>query len=200
MRRWLVATVLAYSTVGFCASESVSDAPSIVDMSEAAQGVAISAIPTPPRAIEVLTLEESDRMRAARKARIAAKKKASTVLMLSRTERRQVAILAANTQSSEPQSHVYDQDDNSQGNIDDLDLHRSFNRPRVVDEPDGDKAEADDLPGHVRVRLMMARLKAVEAHALNQVTDDGEALPDSVMARLKEARLKAVEAHQRKFG
>lgn len=201
MRRWLVAAVLAYSTVGFCASETVSDAPSIVDMSEAAQGVAISAIPAPPRAIEVLTLEESDRMRAARKARIAAKKKASTVLMLSRTERRQVAILAANTQTSgEPQSHVYDQDDNSQGNIDDLDLHRSFSRPRVVDEPDGDKADADEVPGHIRVRLMMARLKAVEAHALNQVTDDGEALPDSVMARLKEARLKAVEAHQRKFG
>ena len=47
---------------------------------------------------------------------------------------------------------------------------------------------------------MLARLKAVEAHALSQVPDTDEALPDSVLLRLKEARLKAVEAHQRKFG
>lgn len=199
MRKCLVAAVLAYSTAGICAAETVSEAPSIVDMSEAAQGVAISAIPTPPRAIEVLTLEESDRLRAIKKARLA-KKKASTVQMLSRTERRQVALLvAANQPSGELPGLSYDPHDGYQGGVDDLDLHRSFSRPRVVDEPAAEQADADEVPDHIRLRLMLARLKAVEAHALSQVQDDGEALPDSVLARLKEARLKAVAAHQRKF-
>lgn len=201
MRKWLIAAVFAYSTAGICAAETVSDAPSIVDMSEAAQGVAISAIPAPPRAIEVLTLEESDRLRAIKKARLA-KKKASTVQMLSRTERRQVALLVAanNHQSGETPGLSYDPHDGYQGGIDDLDLHRSFSRPRVVDEPAAEQANADEVPDHIRLRLMLARLKAVEAQALNQVQDDGEALPAAVLARLKEARLKAVAAHQHKFG
>ncbi|NTV68651.1 MAG: hypothetical protein HGA71_00755 [Azonexaceae bacterium] len=199
--RWLiVAAVLAFSAVEAGASEQGSDeAQSVVDMSVAAQGVTISAIPTPPLAIKVLTLEQSDRLRAVRKARLA-RKKASTAIMLTRTERRQVALLIASTHPGEPQVFTYDPHDNYQGGLDELDLHRSFNRPKVVDEPAGNEAEADDLPPHVRLRLMMARLKAVEAHALSQVPDTDEALPDSVLARLKEARLKAVEAHQRKFG
>jgi hypothetical protein len=47
--------------------------------------------------------------------------------------------------------------------------------------------------------LLISRLKAVEAHALNQAKDDGEALPESVQHRLQEARMKAVRAHQEKF-
>ncbi|MDP2882909.1 MAG: hypothetical protein Q8N89_15175 [Azonexus sp.] len=203
--RWLmVAAVLAFSAVEIGASEQVSDeAASVVDMSVAAQGVTISAIPMPPRAIEVLTLEQSDRLRAAKKARFEArlaKKKAATVLMLSRTERRQVALLIASTHTGEPQVFTYDPNDNYQGGFDELDLHRSFNRPRIVDDASSEEAERNELPGHIRLRLMLARLKAVEAHALSQVPDSGEALPDSVLLRLKEARLKAVEAHQRKFG
>lgn len=201
----MVAAVVAFSAVNVCASEQISDeAPSVVDMSVAAQGVTISAIPMPPRAIEVLSLEQSDRLRAAKKARIA-KKKAAAAIMLSRTERRQVALLVASTNPGEPQVFTYDPNNNYQGGLDELDLHRSFNRPKVVDESANDKsasdeADQDELPGHIRLRLMMARLKAVEAHALSQVQDTDEALPDSVLLRLKEARLKAVEAHQRKFG
>lgn len=203
--RWLmVAAVFAFSAVEVGASEQVSDeAASVVDMSVAAQGVTISAVPMQPRAIKVLTLEESDRLRAAKKARIEAriaKKKAATVLMLSRTERRQVALLSASTHTGEPQIFTYDPNDNYQGGLDELDLHRSFNRPKVVDDASNDEADRDEVPGHIRVRLMVARLKAVEAHALSQVPDTDEALPDSVLLRLKEARLKAVEAHQRKFG
>ena len=203
--RWLMfATVLAFSTVEVCAAEPASDeAPSVVDMSITAQGVTISAIPMPPRDIKVLTLEESDRLRAAKKARFEArlaKKKAATVLMLSRTERRQVALLVASTHTGEAQVFTYDPNDNYQGGLDELDLHRSFNRPKVVDDSSSDEVDRDDLPGHIKLRLMLARLKAVETHALSQVPDTGEALPDSVMLRLKEARLKAVEAHQRKFG
>lgn len=203
--RWLiVAAVLAFSAVEVGASEQSSDeAASVVDMTVAAQGVSISAIPMPPRAVEVLTLEQSDRLRAAKKARIEAriaKKKAAAAIMLSRTERRQVALLSASTHAGEPQVFTYDPHDNYQGGLDELDLHRSFNRPKVVDESASDEADQDDIPDHIRLRLMLARLKAVEAHALSQVPDTDEALPDSVLARLKEARLKAVAAHQRKFG
>lgn len=199
--RWLiVAAVLAFSAVEVGASEQSSDeAASVVDMTVAAQGVSISAIPMPPRAVEVLTLEQSDRLRAAKKARIA-KKKAAAAIMLSRTERRQVALLVASSNPGEPQVFTYDPNNNYQGGLDELDLHRSFNRPKVVDESASDEADQDDIPDHIRLRLMLARLKAVEAHALSQVPDTDEALPDSVLARLKEARLKAVAAHQRKFG
>jgi hypothetical protein len=200
--RWIfVAAVLAFSSVEVCAAEPVSDEAqqSVVDMSVAAPGVTISAIPMPPRAIKVLTLEQSDRLRAAKKARLA-KKKASPTLMLTRTERRQVALLMASSKSGEARAFSYDPNENYQGSLEDLDLHRSFSRPKVVDEPNANEAEADDLPGHIRLRLMLARLKAVEAHALNQAADNDESLPDSVLLRLKDARLKAVEAHQRKFG
>lgn len=203
--RWLMfAAVLAFSAVDVGASEQVSDeAPSVVDMSVAAQGVTISAIPMPPRDIKVLTLEESDRLRAAKKARFEArlaKKKAATVLMMSRTERRQVALLVASNHAGEAQVFTYDPNENYQGGLDELDLHRSFSRPKVVDDSSSDDADHDKLPGHIKLRLMLARLKAVEAHALSQVPDSDEALPESVLLRLKEARLKAVQAHQQKFG
>ncbi|PKO36690.1 MAG: hypothetical protein CVU33_17045 [Betaproteobacteria bacterium HGW-Betaproteobacteria-6] len=120
--------------------------------------------------------------------------------MLTRTERRQVALLTSSGKSGEARAFSYDPNENYQGSLEDLDLHRSFSRPKVVDEPNANEAEADDLPGHIRLRLMLARLKAVEAHALNQAADNDEVLSDSVLLRLKDARLKAVEAHQRKFG
>lgn len=200
--RWLVvAAVLAFSTVEICAAEPGSDeAPSVVDMSIAAQGVTISAIPAPLPVVEVLNFDnQAARHRAAKKLQ-QARKKPSPAIMLSRTERRQVALLIASKQSSGVQTDTYDTGDNNQSGLDDLDLHRSFSRPRVVDEADRDEARSDDLPNHIRLRLMLARLKAVEAHALSQVRDTGEALPESVMLRLKEARLKAVQAHQQKFG
>jgi hypothetical protein len=69
----------------------------------------------------------------------------------------------------------------------------------VVAEVIAAEDDSQGLSEHVRFRLLMARLKAVEAHALNQVQDDGEALSESVQLRLKQARLKAVAAHQQKF-
>ncbi|MBS1141231.1 MAG: hypothetical protein H6R13_2684 [Proteobacteria bacterium] len=201
MRWWLFAAVLAFSSANIHASETVSDeAPSVVDMSVAAQGVTVSAIPSPTPVMEVLKLDDPvARARSAKKVRLA-KKKASPAMMMTRTERLQVALLISSGKAGEYLGHTYDHDENSQGNLDELDLHRSFSRPRVVDESNLDQADADELPGHVRLRLLFARLKAVEAHALNQVQDTGEPLPESVMQRLKEARLKAVQAHQQKFG
>lgn len=201
MRWLLVAAVLAFSTVEVGASEPGSDeAASVVDMSVAAQGVTISAIPAPLPVVEVLNFDDpAARQRAARKIQ-QAKKKPSPAVLLTRTERRQVALLVASSKSGESQGHIYDQDGGNQSGLDDLDLHRSFSRPKVVDESGAQQTDVDELPGHIRLRLMLARLKAVEAHALSQVPDSGEALPDSILLRLKEARLQAVQAHQNKFG
>lgn len=72
---------------------------------------------------------------------------------------------------------------------------------RVIKDDKQDDPEADLLAisDTARIRLMMARLKAVEAHVLAQVPDDGEALPQRVTDRLKEARAKALEAHRARF-
>jgi hypothetical protein len=197
--RWiLVAAVLALSTVDICAAEPVSDeAQSVVDMTEPAQGTTISAIPMPSPVIEVLNFDDPVAKQRARKLRLA-KKKPTPVLMLTRTERRQVALLTASTRASGPQGFTYDPNDNDDDDLDELVLHRSYSRPKIVDEPAD--ADVDKLPGHIRLRLLFARLKALEAQALSQVPDTDEALPDSVVLRLREARLKAVAAHQKKFG
>jgi hypothetical protein len=82
-------------------------------------------------------------------------------------------------------------------------MHRSFSRPKVVkvDDPDAD----DDplITDHVRLRLLMARQRAVEAHALataaKQAADQDDSLSDGVKLRLFMARMAAVQAHQKKF-
>lgn len=201
MRWMLFAAVVAGSAVGMGASAAIAEeAQSVIDMSEAAPGVIVSAIPSPAAVVEVLKLDDPvARAHAAKKLRLA-KKKTSPIMMLSRTERRQMALLVVDGKAGEPQGQSYIPDDNYQGGLEQLDLHRSFNRPRVVDEPIDDREDVAGLSSHVRLRLLMARLKAVEMHALNQVADsDDEPLPEAVRLRLQAARMKAVEAHQRKF-
>lgn len=198
--RWiLVAALAAFSSVGAFASETVSeDLPSIIDASEMAPGVIVSAIPVPAPVIEVL--KPSDPIARAKSARKQlAKKKPAPTMMLSRTERRQLQVLVTGTQTGTSSERSYDQKDDSQGSLGELDFHRSYSRPRVVAEVIAADDDSQGLSEHVRFRLLMARLKAVEAHALNQVQDDGEALSESVQLRLKQARLKAVAAHQQKF-
>lgn len=198
--RWiLVAALAAFSSVGVFASETVSeDLPSIIDASEMAPGVIVSAIPVPAPVIEVL--KPSDPIARAKSARKQlAKKKPAPTMMLSRTERRQLQVLVTSTQTGTSSERSYDQKDDSQGSLGELDFHRSYSRPKVVAEVIAADDDSQGLSEHVRFRLLMARLKAVEAHALNQVQDDGEALSESVQLRLKQARLKAVAAHQQKF-
>lgn len=196
MRCFLVAALVAFSVVNVHAADlEGEEARSLVDASEAAPGVTVSAILTLAPVIEVGKLE----LRAAKKQQRLAKKKLSPTIMLTRTERRQVALLAATTSGS-LQSLTYNPNEEYEVGIDELVLHRSFSRPKVVADPDDDAMDALAVSNEVGLRLLMARLKAVEAHALNQVPDSGEALPESVRLRLSEARLKALQAHQKKFG
>lgn len=69
-------------------------------------------------------------------------------------------------------------------------LQQFYSRPRVIKDDKQDDPEADLLAisDTARIRLMMARLKAVEAAMLAQVADDGEALPAMSPTALKEAR------------
>ena len=199
--RWiLVAAVVAFSSVEIYASDTKTDESlSVIDASEAAPGVIVSAIPAPVPVIEILKLDDPiARARSAKKQRLA-KKKPSPTMMLTRTERRQVALLVSATKTSGSPGQLYNQDDDFQSGLDELVFHRSYNRPKLVTDSYDVEDEADELSAHVRLRLLMARLRAVEAHALNQVPDNGEALPESVRRRLEEARMKAVQAHQKKF-
>ena len=80
-------------------------------------------------------------------------------------------------------------------------LHRSYSRPRLATEAEEESDDALDpqLSETVRLRLFLARMKAVEAHALAQVNDTDDDLPAAVKERLQMARQKAVQAHQKKF-
>lgn len=199
MRGFLLAMLFA-SAVGFAnASEPVGEAaPSLVDFSEAATGVSISAIPTPASVVEVLRLEPGVARQVISKKIRVAKKPVPPTLMLTRTERRQMALMLVANNQSEPQGLNYFPDDNSQGGLDQLDLHRFYSRPRLASSDDEDN-DGDAVSPYVRMRLLMARLRALEVHALQQVQDDGEALPERVSQRLRSARELALAAHLRKF-
>lgn len=206
--RWiLISALAALVTMNVQAAEglpgaevtALKDAPSLIDASELAPGVTVSAIPMPAPVLEVMQPGSSlSRLHAAKKSRLARKKPAPTI-MLTRTERRQLALAVGETKVAGLHSHAYHQNDDSKTGLDELDFHRSFSRPKVVSNPADVEADVPALSPEIRLRLLMARLKAVEAHALNQVPESNEALPEAVLSRLAEARRLAVKAHQAKY-
>lgn len=200
MRWMLIAALLALSVpVVHAADETTDDARSLIDVSAAAPGVQVGAIPAQ---VQVATYRFDDsqvRFSALRKERVVIKKKLPPTLLLTRTERRQMALMAApSTAGGELSLPIYDQNDNPQGGLDQMDLHRSFSRPRLVDDPDDQLADLEAVSPYVRLRLFMARLRAVEAQAFNQIPDDGEPLSAHVSSRLQSARELALAAHLRK--
>ncbi|HJW27450.1 MAG TPA: hypothetical protein VJ576_21335 [Rhodocyclaceae bacterium] len=129
-----------------------------------------------------------------------AKKKKLNKSMLSRSARTQLQ-LAQKPRTSSPSLRDFSDGDDADTGADDLDFHRSFSRPRVAKVADQDDEDDQEISDHVRLRLFLARMKAVEAHkaakAANQADD--EAVSEAVKLRLFLARMKAVEAHQSKF-
>jgi hypothetical protein len=168
--------------------------------------VMIAPVPMPAAVIELAnyapraaTLHQAKRVKAAKVARARS--------MLSRSAREQI-VLAANA-GAKPDDHARisaSDDEDDETGLDDLDLHRSFSQPKIAKAPDqADDEGADiDLPEHVKLRLLMARTKAVEAHILNQVAKAAaqadEELSDNVKLRLQTARAKAMQAYHDKFG
>lgn len=202
VRRLVVATVVAFSSLCAGASEPVADeATSIVEASGTDAGVTVTPIPVPAQVTQLLQpANPVAKLRSARKLKLA-KKESFPKTMLSRTERHQMALLlprpAANGQPSRKHLH----DEHGEAGYDELALHSFFSRPKIVQKPA--ENEDDDAPGlseSIKLRLFLARAKAVEAHALATVADDqDDKLPESVKLRLLLARTKAVQAHQKKF-
>lgn len=203
--RWiLIAALVAYSVFDLHAAElAIDESKSLVDISETASGVTVSSVPMPLPMVEVLELERPvAKLRPAKKWRLA-KKKMPPVMLLTRTERRQVELLLlANRSPGDPRSFSYHPGKDNQSGLDELVLHRSFSPPQVVTEPEADTDDPDShgLSVEVKLRLLLARFKAVEALALKRVPITEEALPENVRRRLFEARMLSVQAHVNKFG
>ncbi|HLO65025.1 MAG TPA: hypothetical protein VK165_18855 [Azonexus sp.] len=206
MRRLFAVAFATLFSLSVQASDQISDeAVSFVDATATHADVTITPIPMPAPVTELLApLNPAAKLSSAKKIKHA-KKVAIAATLLSRTERHQLALVKkARSGDGTPARSAErnaEQNDEGHSDYDDLALHQFYSRPRLVkdaDHDDGDAA-AIAISETARVRLLMARLKALEAHALAQVVDDGEALSGAVMDRLQAARLRAVEAHQKKF-
>ena len=200
VRRLFALALTIFFSLTALASES-DDQASFVDASVPHAGVTITPIPMPAAVTEVLPpINPTAKLRAAKKAKQATKE-ALPITLLSRTERHQMALMVARQKNNEAPAHSAGDEDEGQSHDGEHVLQQFYNRPRVIKDDKQDDPEADLLAisDTARIRLMMARLKAVEAHVLAQVDDDGEALPQRVTDRLKEARAKALEVHRARF-
>lgn len=171
--------------------------------------VTIAPVPMPGAVIELASYSpQSPSLRQTKKVKAA--KVARAKSMMSRSAREQMALASTNTVTKTTSDRelldVSDDEDDDFG-VSDQDLHRSFSQPKVAkapDQADDDDEAAIDLPEHVKLRLLIARTKAVEAHMLNQAAKASsvadEDLSDTVKLRLLMARTRAVKAHSDKFG
>lgn len=168
--------------------------------------VTIAPVPMPARVTELTSFSPRNTRVQTRTAKAAKVAKAKS--MLSRSAREQMALASSSAARADDHERLdaSDEEDDDSG-IDDQDLHRSFGQPKVAkkfDQADDDDQAVIDLPEHIKLRLLMARTKAVEAHILSQAgkasnTAD-EDLSDTVKLRLLMARARAVKAHADKFG
>lgn len=119
--------------------------------------------------------------------------------MLSRTARHQMTLLAVKPQPKSALALDFVHDEDAESGVDNLDLHRSFSRPKLAEAADQDD-DGEEISEHAKFRLLLARMKALEAHqAATLPDDDGEALSEKVRLRLFLARMRALQAHQNKF-
>ena len=206
--RWLVlAAVAALSSLSVIAAEPVAEeAPAAVEALAADVAVIVTPIPMPAQVTELLGARANPaKALADKKVRVADRKPLPKIL-LSRTERQRIALAkaAAPAKAGDPPLRKILRDEEGDGGYEDLPLHRSFSRPRVAPADAGDDADAvAALSDGVKLRLLLARMKAVEAHALTWAVDQpgvaDEPLSEAVQTRLSLARMKAVAAHHSRF-
>jgi hypothetical protein len=161
----------------------------------------VTPIPVPDSVIELATTAKPMvKLRSAKRSKLA-KNRPPPKMVLSRTERHLLALLAPKPKNDEQVvlKHLHDQ--NGDTGYDELVIHRSFSRPKVVSEIEDDENTSDDveLSDTIKLRLFIARMKAVEAHALVQAADSDDDLSDSIKRRLANARMNAVKTHQNRF-
>ena len=168
--------------------------------------VTIAPVPMPGAVIELASYSPKNTgLRQAKKVKAA--KVAQAKSMLSRTAREQMALANTATKADERERLDASDDEDDDAGIDDQDLHRSFSQPKVAKKPDladDDDNTVIDLPEHIKLRLLIARTKAVDAYILSQAGKASSAadedLSDTVKVRLLMARARAVKAHTDKFG
>jgi hypothetical protein len=198
----LVAEAVSGDLAVATASPVVGEPASFLEAAAIPPGVVITPVPMPASVAEALKpIGKAPKLRAVKKSNLA-KQKTFPPILLSRTERHQLALLVASTETGNAALRRFLlHDENNESGYDELVLQRFYSRPRLASEPEDDEDETgiDDLSETVKLRLLFARLKAVEAHALAQVADPGDDLPESVRQRLAAARQLAVAAHSRKF-
>lgn len=167
--------------------------------------VSIAPVPVPATVTELASfppkntgLAQTKKLKAATEARAKS--------MLTRSAREQIALAKTSAQSDDKARLNASNDEEDDSGLDDLDLHRSYSQPKVAkvhDATDEDDS-ALDLPEHIKLRLFMARTKAVDAFILSQMDKapdyQGDELSDTVKIRLCIARARAVKAHIEKYG
>ena len=168
--------------------------------------VTIGAVPVPATVIELARYSPKKNGLGQTK-KVKAAKVARAKSMLSRSARQQIAIASTSSKPDDKARLLASENEDAGTGIDMLDLHRSFSQPRVAkvaDQADDDDEAVSDLPDYIKLRLLMARTKAVEAHILNQVGKASDAeeteLSDTVKLRLYLARARAVKVHSEKYG
>ncbi len=209
--RWILFALLtAFTSASINAAEpadvdaTYADAAASFSLGEAT--VIVTPVPTPAQ----VTILRSDlsftpeiaaarKLKAAKKLKLA-KKPVLPKSMLSRAERQQIALLNAKTKTS---SLDWSDNEDAGSGAEDIVLHRSFNRPKLADADDREGADRDHfIPEEVKLRLYLARMKAVEAHALASVPEpevDDAAFTPAVKLRLLLAREKALAAQSKQF-
>ncbi len=76
-----------------------------------------------------------------------------------RTKKQQLLL----SQQYQPLSNLLLTDGDDQYEHEDVDHHRSFSRPRVENQKD-DSEDDDELSDYIKVRLVIARLKALKKY------------------------------------
>ena len=210
MRKFLAVLLTSLATMGVHAWEpltvDVQPEAALAQPSYAEALVTIAPVPMPATVIELASYApKATSLRQAKKTK--ARKIAQAKSMLSRSAREQVALASASVKPDDRVRLTASDDEDADTGIDELDLHRSFSQPKVVKvsgQADDDDEAIVDLPDHIKIRLLMARTKAVEAHILNQAGKASgfaeEELSDTVKLRLFIARTRALKAHSEKYG
>lgn len=206
MRKFLFVILTSLATLGAHAWEpttaDVQPEEALVQPSYAEALVTIAPVPMPATVVELARYSpKNTSIGQAKKAKAA---KVAARSMLSRSAREQIALARTSAKPDDHERLNASDDEDADTGLDELDLHRSFSQPKVAKttkQLDDDDA-ADELPAHIKLRLLMARTKAVEAYILSQAGKEADSteLSDSVKLRLSAARAKAMQAHSEKFG
>lgn len=204
LRRIIAVALATLCSLSVVASEPVVEESLVVAeviAHSTDSNVVVTPVPLPESVIELATAAKPVvKLRSAKRSKLA-KNRPLPKMMLSRTERHQLALLAPKPKNGEQAVRKQLHDQNGDTGYDELVIHRSFSRPKVVCETDGDEDTSDvaELSDTIKLRLFIARMRAVEAHALAQVADADDDLSDTIKLRLANARTNAVQAHQKKF-